>query len=262
MSSSRRYQMIIACLIGVLIVVLIAFGVMLSQQDKSEIKSTTTDSSEQAESSNAQATSTSQQTYTPEASTTTTYSVYDYVNTFHVSKQQLIDKWIADGETEESAQSMADLSGIKWQYVALDAAKAALDSQNYSYDGLIDYLLYNEFTEEEAAYAADHCGADWNQHALETANRYIRDQHPSKDGVEGYLAYQKYSHEEIEYALSQITIDSDDAATETAKSYLRSMRGTSRQGLIDQLIYEGFTGEEAANAVDACDVDWNEQAVD
>ncbi|MGH9187624.1 MAG: Ltp family lipoprotein, partial [Acidimicrobiales bacterium] len=34
----------------------------------------------------------------------------------------------------------------------------------------------------------------------------------------------------------------------------------SRSGLIDQLIYEGFSQEDATYGVDAMTVDWNEQA--
>ena len=34
----------------------------------------------------------------------------------------------------------------------------------------------------------------------------------------------------------------------------------SREGLIDQLEYEGFTNAEATKAVDYLNVDWNEQA--
>ncbi len=37
--------------------------------------------------------------------------------------------------------------------------------------------------------------------------------------------------------------------------------GFSRQGLINQLEFEGYSTEEATYAVDNCDADWNEQAV-
>ena len=45
-----------------------------------------------------------------------------------------------------------------------------------------------------------------------------------------------------------------------AKSYLQSSN-FSYQGLIDQLVYEGYTESEAKAAVDNCGADWNEQAL-
>ncbi len=48
-------------------------------------------------------------------------------------------------------------------------------------------------------------------------------------------------------------------AREKGESYLR-YTAFSREGLIDQLEYEGFTTAEATYAVDAITVDWNEQA--
>lgn len=50
-------------------------------------------------------------------------------------------------------------------------------------------------------------------------------------------------------------------ALESAQSYLRYM-AFSRDGLIDQLEYEGFTTSEATYAVDNCGADWNEQALE
>ncbi|MGO1562725.1 MAG: Ltp family lipoprotein [Actinomycetaceae bacterium] len=48
-------------------------------------------------------------------------------------------------------------------------------------------------------------------------------------------------------------------AVGSAESYL-SFSSFSRQGLIDQLLYEGFSTEDATYAVDSLSVDWNEQA--
>lgn len=50
-----------------------------------------------------------------------------------------------------------------------------------------------------------------------------------------------------------------DSALDTAKSYLNSLY-FSREGLIEQLEYEGFSTSEATAAVDALIVDWNAQA--
>ncbi|MBQ9802366.1 MAG: Ltp family lipoprotein [Clostridia bacterium] len=61
--------------------------------------------------------------------------------------------------------------------------------------------------------------------------------------------------------------DDDDGTTmgermalETAKNYLRTM-GFSKQGLIEQLEFEGYTTSEATYAVEHCGANWKEQAV-
>lgn len=46
---------------------------------------------------------------------------------------------------------------------------------------------------------------------------------------------------------------------ESAKSYLKHS-AFSKQGLLDQLLYEEFTQEQASYAVNNCKADWNEQA--
>ena len=49
-------------------------------------------------------------------------------------------------------------------------------------------------------------------------------------------------------------------ALEAETNYL-SFMSFSRTGLIDQLVYEGYSKSDAAAAVDSLDVDWREQAV-
>ena len=49
-------------------------------------------------------------------------------------------------------------------------------------------------------------------------------------------------------------------ALEDAQSYI-SYFAMSRETLISQLVYDGFSAEEAAAAADNCGADWNEQAV-
>jgi hypothetical protein len=52
---------------------------------------------------------------------------------------------------------------------------------------------------------------------------------------------------------------SQQNAVRSAKDYI-DMSGFSRQGLINQLEYEGFSTEDAIYAVDHITVDWNVQA--
>jgi hypothetical protein len=49
-------------------------------------------------------------------------------------------------------------------------------------------------------------------------------------------------------------------AIQSAQSYLRNVGGFSRQGLIDQMLYEQFSQADAEFAVDNSGADWNDQA--
>ena len=64
----------------------------------------------------------------------------------------------------------------------------------------------------------------------------------------------------ITYSLGKAPTKAQENAVKMAKTYLDIMT-FSRNGLIEQLEYEGFTNEDAVYGVDNITVDWNEQAV-
>lgn len=66
--------------------------------------------------------------------------------------------------------------------------------------------------------------------------------------------------EEVEDAQEPDLTTPQEQAIGSAESYL-DFSGFSREGLIDQLEYEGFSTEDAEFAVDHLGVDWGEQAV-
>ena len=66
--------------------------------------------------------------------------------------------------------------------------------------------------------------------------------------------------ETVEATESSETVSQSNAVRQ-AKSYLKFM-AFSRQGLIEQLEYEGFSNEDATYGVDNCGADWMEQAVE
>jgi len=61
----------------------------------------------------------------------------------------------------------------------------------------------------------------------------------------------------VNNAIAEVTFEGQ--AERAAKNYL-SMLPFSRQGLIKQLEFEGYSSSEAANAVDSLNIDYNEQA--
>ncbi len=64
----------------------------------------------------------------------------------------------------------------------------------------------------------------------------------------------------VEDSAAVETTVSQDNALRSAENYIDTMP-FSREGLIKQLEFEGYTTEDATWAVDQLDVDWNEQAV-
>ena len=64
----------------------------------------------------------------------------------------------------------------------------------------------------------------------------------------------------ITYSLGKEPTLSQKNALSEANSYLRSS-AFSRDGLIEQLEYEGYSHEDSVYAVDNCNADWFEQAV-
>ncbi|CPR12382.1 prophage Lp1 protein 5 [Mycobacterium bohemicum DSM 44277] len=52
---------------------------------------------------------------------------------------------------------------------------------------------------------------------------------------------------------------SQQNAARAAKEHL-AVQAYSRKGLIDQLVYENYSTEDATDGVDSLNVDWNEQA--
>ena len=62
------------------------------------------------------------------------------------------------------------------------------------------------------------------------------------------LEFEQYSTEDATYAVDAIDVDWNDQAAKSAKSYLEYQL-FSRDGLIDQLIFEGFTRFQAEYGV-------------
>lgn len=157
---------------------------------------------------------------------------------------------------------------------ALESAEQYLSFMAFSYSGLIDQLEYEGFTNEEAEYAAKNCGADWNEQAVASAKHYLKTMSFSKDGLISQLEYEGFTHEQAVYGAEQAydsptnsssTISSGTTAGEenalrSAKQYLDVM-AFSYSGLVDQLVYEGYSDADAKYAADNCGADWKEQAV-
>ncbi|WP_244176233.1 Ltp family lipoprotein [Gordonia lacunae] len=75
----------------------------------------------------------------------------------------------------------------------------------------------------------------------------------SKTGLIEQLEYDGFSTADATYAVAQVeadgTVDWNDQAVKKARDY-RSKTAFPRQGVIEQLAYEGFTSAQAVYGVD------------
>jgi hypothetical protein len=58
------------------------------------------------------------------------------------------------------------------------------------------------------------------------------------------LEFENYSTEDATWAVDSLNVDWNEQAAKKAEEYL-DYTSFSRQGLVDQLVFEGFTSEQA-----------------
>ncbi|GAA3814139.1 Ltp family lipoprotein [Cellulomonas soli] len=147
-------------------------------------------------------------------------------------------------EDEASAQAEADRKAEE------DAAAAAKAEE--------DRLAEEQRVADEAAAAAAaaaeaaRIGSVAQQNAYRSAVNYLDFTDFSRTGLIEQLEYEGYATADGEFALARLEaeggVDWNAQAAATAASYLE-FTSFSRSGLLDQLIYEGFTPEQAEYGV-------------
>jgi len=105
---------------------------------------------------------------------------------------------------------------------------------------------------EAAAAEAARIGSVAQQNAYRSAVSYLEYTGFSRSGLIGQLEFEGYSTADAEFAIARLEaeggVDWNAEAAESAASYL-DYTAFSRSGLIDQLLYEGFTPEQAEYGV-------------
>lgn len=179
----------------------------------------------------------------------------------------------AEVEVEETfEQTVEETAG---QENARRSAESYLRFSAFSREGLIDQLEFEGFSIADAEYAVDAVAADWFAQAALKAESYLDFSSFSRQGLIDQLLFEGFTEEEAAYGVDQVGLgagsngaSSGDEGGETtaqknavksAESYLR-FSAFSRQGLIDQLMFEDYSREDATYAVDEVSPDWLEQA--
>ena len=96
---------------------------------------------------------------------------------------------------------------------------------------------------------SDDCGGDeWSEESGRYSAGAPKHQRFLTPRLIEQLRYDRFSLADATYAVDRIGADRDEEAAQSAQSYLDTMP-VSRQGHIDQLIYEKFTPAQAAYGV-------------
>ena len=85
--------------------------------------------------------------------------------------------------------------------------------------------------------------------AIEMAQSYLLTMPFSPSGLYDQLLYEGFSEEDGQFAIDHLIVDWDEMCYETAVSYITNVGGFSKQSLIHQLEYDGFTKKQAKKAV-------------
>ncbi|MBD7981612.1 Ltp family lipoprotein [Oerskovia sp. Sa2CUA9] len=125
-----------------------------------------------------------------------------------------------------------------------EAAAAAEEDRLAEAQRLADEAIAAEATAAEAA----RIGTVAQQNAWQSAVSYLDYAAFSRSGLAGQLEFEGYSPADAEFAIARLEteggVDWNAQAVASAASYL-DYTSFSRAGLIDQLVYEGFTVEQA-----------------
>lgn len=105
---------------------------------------------------------------------------------------------------------------------------------------------------QAAAAEAARIGTVAQQNAHRSAENYLGFTAFSRSGLVGQLEFEGFSAADAEFAIARLEaeggVDWNAQAAASAANYL-SLTAFSRAGLIDQLIFEGFTTEQAQHGV-------------
>ena len=160
------------------------------------------------------------------------------------------------------------------QFGAESARRTAenyLSFMAFSRQGLIEQLMFEGYAQDVATLGVDATDTDWFDQAARSAEQYLDMTGFSLTGLIDQLTFEGFTPDEARYGAQlaygadvglppDVDVGDGGQAARSARAYL-DFAAFSRQGLIDQLLYEGYTEAEATAGVDALDVDWNAQAV-
>jgi flagellar biosynthesis GTPase FlhF len=156
-----------------------------------------------------------------------------------------------EADEEKSAEEIAAEEEAEAERQAEEEAEAAAEAEEERLAE--EQRLAEEAAAAEAAAAeAVRIGTVAQQNAYRSAVSYLNYTAFSRSGLIGQLEYEEYSTGDAEFAIARLEaeggVDWNAQAAQKAADYL-AYSSFSRSGLISQLLYEGFTAEQAEYGV-------------
>lgn len=179
--------------------------------------------------------------------------------------------------SNENISETTTLKGTSSQQNAVRDAIRYLENSAFSKRGLIGQLEYEGYSTADATYGANNSGANWNEQAEKSAKSYLENSAFSRAGLIDQLEYEGFTTAQATHGVNFVGLGggslsassneetgmkgtvSQQNAVRAAISYLE-YGAFSKQGLIDQLEYEGYSNADATYGASNCDADWDEQA--
>jgi flagellar biosynthesis GTPase FlhF len=154
-------------------------------------------------------------------------------------------------QDEKSAEEIAAEEQAEADRLAEEEAAAAAKAEEERLAE--EQRLAEEAAAAEAAAAeAARIGSVAQQNAYRSAVSYLDLMGFSRSGVIEQLEFEGYSTADAEFAIARLEaeggVDWNAEAAESAASYM-DLTAFSRAGLVDQLLFEGFTPEQAEYGV-------------
>ena len=174
-------------------------------------------------------------------------------------------------QTETAAATTADSNSsyASAKEAAVADAKKFLEKANYSYQGLYNDLVYMGYADEDAKYGADNCGADWSEQAavgaqaaaqsqesgqnddvIAAAKRYVDTGNYTYTSLIDKLQQDGFSTGDAKYAANNCGADWNGMAANEAKKLIDG-GVTTKEEIVDQLIFKGYTYQQAVHGAEA-----------
>lgn len=152
------------------------------------------------------------------------------------------------GFTEEDVQAAIEQLNINWA----NEAKLRVEHDDYTggKESMITVLTFWGFSKEDAEAGIELADIDWDKQAIKTAETQAQRFPDTRKGLIRSLQSGGYSAEQAEKAVNEANIDWNDMVVRHGKSYLNAFPDWTRSKLIEQLVYEGWTYQEAQYSAD------------
>ena len=184
----------------------------------------------------------------------------NYLDATPLSYSGLIKQLEFEQYSHSEAVYAADHCGADWNEQAARQARRYNRISSPSRDDLIDQLISTGFTEEQTVFGADAVfgafdGTADEKKALDEAFAYLDVMAFSYSGLIEMLEFVQYPHSEAVYAADHCGADWNEQAARCVREHIRGEydeeTSYSREDLIDRLISEGFTEEQAVYGAEA-----------